>query len=208
MTNLSAENEGGQTRRNELRRRLIAAREALPAETRAACSKAIEAHLNALLDGLQPALLAFCWPWRGEFDARALIKTRLARGLPACLPVVVDSGQPLEFRNWTEQAPMVPGRYGIPVPAAGEAVHPDLILLPFNGFDLAGHRLGYGGGYFDRSLAGRVPRPCAVGVGFELGRIASLHPLAHDQPMDYIVTEAGAFVVREGRLESYAGAAG
>lgn len=207
MTNFSAR-DGGQERRDALRRRLIAAREAMSDEARTARSRAIERHLDALLGGLQPALLAFCWPWRGEFDARALIRTRLARGLPACLPVVVDSERPLEFRHWTAQAPMIPGRYGIPIPAAGEPVQPDMILMPLNGFDLAGYRLGYGGGYFDRSLARLVPRPRAIGVGFELARVASIHPLAHDQPMDYIVTEAGAFAVREGRLEPCAEAAG
>jgi 5,10-methenyltetrahydrofolate synthetase len=116
----------------------------------------------------------------------------------AALPVVVDAGAPLAFRAWTRETPLVADRYGIPTPASGEFVTPDLILLPLNGFDGAGYRLGYGGGYFDRTLAALRPRPLAVGVGFEINRLASIDPQAHDQRLDWIVTEAGAFRVSAG----------
>jgi 5-formyltetrahydrofolate cyclo-ligase len=69
-------------------------------------------------------------------------------------------------------------RHGIPVPAAGEELGPAIVLLPLVAFDPQGFRLGYGGGYFDRTLATMVPRPLAVGVGFELGRVAAIRPLA------------------------------
>ncbi|MBZ0126080.1 MAG: 5-formyltetrahydrofolate cyclo-ligase, partial [Rhodocyclaceae bacterium] len=153
--------------RNALRNRLIAAREALPAERHAQLSRQIERHLGALVDALDPAVLAFCWPFRGEFDARALVAARLPGGLRACLPVVVDNGLPLEFREWAPHSEMVEDRYGIHIPARGETLRPDAILMPLNAFDAAGYRLGYGGGYFDRSLAALSPRPRAVGVGFE-----------------------------------------
>jgi 5,10-methenyltetrahydrofolate synthetase len=96
---------------------------------------------------------------------------------------------------------MVEDRYGIHIPARGAALRPDAILMPLNAFDAAGYRLGYGGGYFDRSLAALSPRPRAVGVGFELARIDSIRPQAHDLPMDFIVTEAGGFEVRGGCLK-------
>ena len=67
-----------------------------------------------------------------------------------------------------------------------------MILLPLNGFDAAGYRLGYGGGFFDRTLAALSPRPLAVGVGFEINRLDSIRPASHDQRLDWIVTEAGA----------------
>ena len=70
---------------------------------------------------------------------------------------------------------------------------PLALLIPLVGFDAAGHRLGYGGGFYDRTLAALHPRPLAIGVGFELGRLASFEPAAHDQRMDVIVTEAGVF---------------
>ena len=112
----------------------------------------------------------------------------------------MDSNSPLEFREWTPHSEMIEDRYGIHVPARGDVLRPDAILMPLNGFDGAGYRLGYGGGYFDRSLAGMNPRPLAIGVGFELARLDSIRPQAHDLPMDFIVTEAGAFAVANGRL--------
>lgn len=187
--------------RNALRTRLVAAREAMPAETRAPRCGRIERHLDALLDLLRPVILAFCWPFRGEFDARALIARRLPGGLRACLPVVVGEGQPLRFREWSPASEMVEDRYGIHIPAQGAWLRPDAIMMPLNAFDAAGYRLGYGGGYFDRSLASMQPRPRAVGVGFELARVDSIRPQAHDLPMDFIVTEAGLFEVAAGRLQ-------
>ncbi|MEZ5614566.1 MAG: 5-formyltetrahydrofolate cyclo-ligase [Rhodocyclaceae bacterium] len=187
--------------RNALRSRLVAAREALPAAEHARLSREIERHLQPLLEVLRPAVLAFCWPHRAEFDARALVSARLPGGLRACLPVVVDNGLPLEFREWAPNSKMIEDRYGIHIPARGEALRPDAILMPLNGFDEAGYRLGYGGGYFDRSLAALDPRPRAIGIGFELARVASIRPQAYDLPMDFIVTEAGGFEVRGGCLK-------
>jgi len=191
--------------RSALRQRLIAAREALPATLRAQLSRRIERHLGELVDALRPATLAFCWPVHGEFDARDLVAARLTGALRACLPVVMDDARggklPLTFREWTPQSEMAAGRYGIPIPARGDTLQPDLILMPLNAFDEAGYRLGYGGGYFDRSLAALFPRPRAIGVGFELARVASIQPQAHDLPMDFIVTEAGAFEVVAGSLK-------
>lgn len=187
--------------RNDLRSRLIAAREALPAEAHARLSREIERHLGALVDAMNPRGLAFCWPFRAEFDARALVAERLQSGLRACLPVIIDSNSPLEFREWTPQSEMIEDRYGIHIPTRGETLRPDAILMPLNGFDAAGYRLGYGGGYFDRSLAALAPRPRAIGVGFELAQVGTIRPQAHDLPMDFIVTEAGVFEVADGRLK-------
>lgn len=187
--------------RSALRNRLIAAREALPAAEHARLSREIERHLQPLVDALKPAVLAFCWPFRGEFDARALVSARRPGGLRACLPVVMDNASPLEFREWAPHSEMIEDRYGIHIPARGAALRPDVILMPLNGFDAAGYRLGYGGGYFDRSLAALDPRPRAIGVGFELARVPSIRPQAHDLPMDFIVTEAGIFQVEAGRLQ-------
>jgi len=197
----SADTSDLRTFRNALRSRLVAAREALPAETHARLSREIERHLAVLLDALKPGVLAFCWPFRAEFDARALVSARLPGGLRACLPVVMDKDSPLEFRAWTPHSEMVEDRYGIHIPAQGDTLRPDVILMPLNGFDEAGYRLGYGGGYFDRSLAALHPRPRAIGVGFELARVDSIRPQAHDLPMDFIVTEAGMFEVRDGCLQ-------
>ena len=87
---------------------------------------------------------------------------------------------------------MTEGEHGIPTVEAGPEVSPKVLLLPVNAFDRKGFRLGYGGGYYDRTLAAMVPRPFVIGVGFELGRVDSIRPHAQDCAMDAVVTEAGA----------------
>ena len=131
-------------------------------------------------------------PIKHEPDVRAIVALWRENGAQAALPVVVAEDAPLAFRSWETGSPLAADRYGIPTPTAGDFVQPDLILLPLNGFDAAGYRLGYGGGYFDRTLAALSPRPLAVGVGFEINRLASIRPQSHDQRLDWIVTEAGA----------------
>jgi 5-formyltetrahydrofolate cyclo-ligase len=131
------------------------------------------------------------WAFRAEFDPRLLVERLLAEGAAAALPVVVDKKGPLEYRRWRPGDPLVDGVWGIPVPERRETVVPDAVLAPLVGFDRRCYRLGYGGGYFDRTLAALRPRPLAIGVGFELSRIDTIHPQDFDVPMDLIVTEAG-----------------
>jgi len=105
------------------------------------------------------------------------------------LPVVVEKAKPLIFREWWPGISMNHGVWNIPVPAAGEPVEPDALLVPVVGFDRRRYRLGYGGGYYDRTLAALSAKPRAVGVGFELSQLATIYPQPHDIPMDLIVTE-------------------
>ena len=177
--------------RQALRCEGIAAREALPAAEHARKSAAVLDHLRRLLSAHNPGMLAFYWPIRAEIDCRPLLPRLLALGWHACLPVVVDRGQALEFREWTPESHMVLGAHGIPTVAAGPTVRPDVLLLPVNAFDREGYRLGYGGGYFDRTLATLLPRPYAVGVGFELARVDSIGPHAQDCALDAVATESG-----------------
>ena len=107
--------------------------------------------------------------------------------------VRVDAGCALAFRAWRPGDTLVADRYGIPTPVHGAFVAPQALLLPVNGFDSAGYRLGYGGGFFDRTLAALDPPPLAVGVGFELSRVDSIDPQPHDQRLDAMVTEAGVW---------------
>ena len=110
--------------------------------------------------------------------------------------MVLEENAALAFRSWTSETPLVPDRYGIPTPNAGAFIRPEALLLPVNAFDAAGYRLGYGGGYFDRTLAALYSpsqRPLAIGVGYELARVDSIRPEAHDLPLDAIVTEQGVF---------------
>ena len=88
---------------------------------------------------------------------------------------------------------MAVGVYDIPYPAEGPAVAPQVLLVPLLGFDEAGYRLGYGAGYYDRTIASFAEKPLLIGVGFELGRLATIYPQPHDIPMDVVITERGVF---------------
>lgn len=177
--------------RAALRRDKLAARMALDEKTRATLSARIETHLAALLTALPPQTLSFCAPVRGEFDAQPLASLLIELGWQASMPVAGAAHAPMSFRRWTPSSAMQIDRHGIPVPAGGQATVPDIVLLPLVAFDENGFRLGYGGGYFDRTLAALVPRPLSIGVGFELARAPDVRPQAHDIPLDAVVTEAG-----------------
>lgn len=184
-------NEDNTAWRRALRREMVARRAALGDSAHGELSTRIVAHLRATLPA--PGVVAFCWPIKHEPDVRAIVDLWAAAGCRASLPVVVADDAALAFREWSTETPLEADRYGIPTPVTGAWLIPDLILLPLNGFDAAGYRLGYGGGYFDRTLAALSPRPLAVGVGFEINRLESIRPESHDQRLDWIVTEAGAF---------------
>lgn len=173
------------------RERLLALRTGAAAGARRDWSRTIETQLDDLL-AQGPALrLGVYWPFRAEFDARPLVERLIARGFAAALPVVTDKKGPLEYRSWRPGDPLIDGVWGIPVPERRDVVVPGAVLAPLVGFDRECYRLGYGGGFFDRTLAALRPRPRAIGVGFELSRIDTIHPQEFDVPMDVIVTEAG-----------------
>jgi len=175
------------------RARLIGAREALDAATLERLRLSIDGHLERSFPGLAAAKLAFCWPIRGEYDARPLLHTLRHRGALTALPVVVAPKQPLVFREWHPGVALASGPLGIPFPSASELVMPTALLLPMVGWDEAGYRLGYGAGFFDRTLASLPKRPVVIGVGYELGKIPSIHPQSWDVPMDWVVTERGVY---------------
>ncbi|WP_432259004.1 5-formyltetrahydrofolate cyclo-ligase [Cupriavidus sp. TMH.W2] len=178
--------------RRALRTQLLAQRAALPA--RAEADARIAASLSELLASLAVRCLGFYWPIQQEFDARGAVAQWLA-GVPgrhAALPAVSRPGAPLDFHLWTPDTPMATGHYGIPVPDGTEAATPDALLIPCVGFSPDKFRLGYGGGFYDRTLAALAQRPVAIGIGYETCRIA-LEAQAHDIAMDWIVTESGAF---------------
>ena len=186
--------------RKQRRDELIARRTALSTAQRDDWSAAISAHIEsgfALLSGMT---IGCCWPFKGEFDARFAIRKFRERGAIAALPAVIAKDGPLQFRKWWPGAPMTAGVYGIPVPDGTELVVPDAAIVPMNGFDEQGYRLGYGGGYFDRTLAALAPQPLAIGVSFEFARLLTIFPQPHDKAMDFVVTEAGIHVVVGTRL--------
>jgi 5-formyltetrahydrofolate cyclo-ligase len=175
------------------RERLIAAREQLDAPARARFRQRIDDHLRRSFPGLATATLAFCWPVRGEYDARGLLAALRAAGAVTALPVMVAPRQPLVFREWHPGVALASGPLGIPYPADSEVVVPTAALVPMNGWDEAGYRLGYGGGFFDRTLASLARKPVVIGVSYELARMTTIRPQSWDIPMDWVVTERGAY---------------
>lgn len=179
--------------RRARRAELIAARLALPAEEHRRASEAVCRRLDVELRRLGTATsYAFYWPLRGEVDVRPVIEPLIAGGgALASLPVVVERNGTLAFHAWRPGDAMGKDAHGIPYPIDGAVIRPDIVLVPLVGFDGGGYRLGYGGGYYDRTLAALLARPRTIGIGFELGRLASIHPQPHDIALDAIVTEHG-----------------
>jgi 5,10-methenyltetrahydrofolate synthetase len=182
------------------RGRLIAARVALDPAILAAWRRTIDALLERAFPGLAGKTLALCWPIKNEYDARHLAHRLRARGTRTVLPVVLGAGKPLEFREWHPGVRMAKGALGIPYPVDGLAVAPEVVLLPMNGWDMQGYRLGYGGGFFDRTLAAFAARPVVIGVTYEMARIDTIHPQDWDIPVDYVATERGLYRRDAGQL--------
>ncbi len=187
--------------RRATRARLLTARAALPMQARQTAARAIADHLDRLLtdrfttlDGLT---ISAWWPIKAELDLRFWLAGLAACGARAALPIVATRAAPLIFRIWTPKTRMERGFLNIPVPAEGGPVVPDITLSLVVGWDAAGYRLGYGGGYFDRTLAALTPRPLAIGVGLCAARIASIFPQPHDIAMQAIVTETGPHLPKE-----------
>jgi 5-formyltetrahydrofolate cyclo-ligase len=177
--------------RKQRRVELLSLRGSLAEEVHRHNSDRILGHLGQILRGNHPAIVAGYWPFRDEVNLLGLIEELLTEGWVAALPAVVAKAQPLEFRPWRPDDPMTPGVFGIPVPSQTNTVQPDILLVPLVGFDDGCFRLGYGGGYYDRTLAATATKPLAIGVGFEVSHMQSIYPCSFDIPMDCIVTEGG-----------------
>lgn len=178
--------------RKAKRERLIATRRAIPSAERERKTQLMIKHLEGVLGSeLSGKSISVFWPFLGEPDLRDWMATVSTRGARCLLPVVTKRDMPLRFRTWTAGAPVTRGVLNIPVPAAGEERHPDIVIAPVVGFDPKCFRLGIGGGYFDRTLAELEPAPVAIGIGFAFQEVATIHPQDHDIPMDYIVTDEG-----------------
>ena len=171
------------------RERLIADRLQLGAIDRQERSHAIAGALDALIATAPGMIVSVYWPIRGEPDLRPWMQTLSARRVRVALPVALAPRQRLEFREWQPNAPLARGLWKIPYPAEGAEVRPTVLIVPVVGFDEACYRLGYGGGFFDRTLAVLRPRPLAIGVGYSIAALATIYPQPHDIPMNRIVTE-------------------
>lgn len=179
------------TDKSSLRRTLLAARNALPAERRASMDAALVARVLDWAAAHPPKLLGVYWPIRGEPDLRAAYATLQKRGVQLALPVVDAADQPLRFLLWTPESVLEKDHMGVMVPmatASGSFVQPDALLIPCVGWSTTHHRLGYGGGFYDRTLA-ESPKPLAIGIAYASAHCVFEHA-PHDQALDAVITES------------------
>lgn len=193
VINAGAAADRAQTRdvarwRKAERARLIAGRMALPVSIRTKNSTAIADQLDSLVPSGRDTIVSVYWPFRGEPNLRPWMKAMHEKGVQVALPLVEEKGKPLSFRLWSPKARLARGIWNIPYPVDGDVVVPNVVISPLVGFDPGNFRLGYGGGYFDRTLAALDTKPLVIGVGHPSLAIDTIYPQPHDIPMDWIAT--------------------
>ena len=179
--------------RKARREALILQRNAEDASERRQRAAPILEQIDAELAAAHGAVVGIYWPFRGEIDIRDIAQRHIERDGVVAMPVVVEKDAPVEFWRWQIDSPMSRGMFNIPVPAVRDIVRPDILIVPLVGFDRAGFRLGYGGGYYDRTLAASNPRPRTIAIGFSEAELETTYPQWYDIPMSRIVTERFAF---------------
>jgi len=167
-------------------------RAALPADMRTEAAKAASKHFFSSIVLDPGAIVAAYWRIRDEMDCQPILVHLMDNQQPVCLPVVMGDDQPLELRLWEDGAPLYPAGFGTLAPEdLAPRVEPDVVLMPLLGFDKHGTRLGYGGGYYDRTLASLSKKPRLVGLAFASQEIDEIPRDDHDVPLDAVVTENG-----------------
>ena len=171
------------------RERLVAARLELPADTRASYAKIICEKIDKLVGDYAGKSVSIYWPFRGEPDLREWAQLVIDGGGRVALPVVIAKATPLIFRAWTPGDKLEKGVWNIPIPVEDVRIVPDVVISPVVGFDANSYRLGYGGGFYDRTLASLPRKPLVIGIGYAQQRITTIYPQPYDIPMDVIFTE-------------------
>jgi 5-formyltetrahydrofolate cyclo-ligase len=175
-----------------LRVKAHAQRAAFFQSLRADAAKAAAGHFFQGVALVPGEIVAAYWPIRDELDVKPVLTRLMDSGQPVCLPVVLGHGMPLELRLWEQGAPLYPSGFGTLAPdELAPHAEPDVILMPLLGFDKDGTRLGYGGGYYDRTLMGLSKRPKLIGFAFAAQQFDHIPREPHDVPLDAVVTEKG-----------------
>lgn len=181
-----------------LRQAAIARRDALPAAERQQAAEAIAARPFPI--AIAPgAVVSGFMPLKSEINPLPLMRKLADGGATLALPVVAGKGRPLVMRAWTFGGPLASGVWGIrePMPEA-PAVEPDILLVPLLAFDRHGHRLGYGAGYYDMTIAAlRAKKPVvAIGIGYAAQEVETVPITPRDEPLDLVLTERETIEVR------------
>lgn len=182
------------------RKELVAQRESL--QDRQERNEALQRVMRVWLVGRPDVVIGAYWPIKGEFDPLPALFRWQEAGMEADaagarqrrrigLPVVNKVDKTLTFHTWYPGCPMEEDAYGIPKPKDTEIIQPTLLFVPCVGYGPGGYRLGYGGGFYDRTLASLVPKPYTVGLGYTTGFLPDLLPEAHDVPLDAILNDNG-----------------
>ena len=187
--------------RKQQRADLIARRKQTPEAERTLWSEAITTSLIQGFPALQQSRVGCYSPFQGEYDPAQVMAYLYACGATLALPEVIGLHQPLRFRKWWPQAPMRKDAYGIAIPHDTEEVIINAIIIPMIAFDSQGYRLGYGSGFFDRTLAAINPRPLTIGIAFEALHLPTIYPHEHDIAMDYVVTEKTIYYLTDHTLQ-------
>ena len=179
--------------KEELRRSALAVRAGIPADDQQKAARCIVSRFFEVLSIKPGSVVAGYWPTRAEIDIRPLLHEIRKRGGRIVLPTVADFKKPLIFREWLPETSMIDGRFGIkqPDPESSDAFVPSLLLVPMLAFDLKGHRLGYGSGFYDRTFASfeGVHDFKAIGMAYEVQMVDHVPTDEHDYRMDMIITE-------------------
>jgi 5-formyltetrahydrofolate cyclo-ligase len=176
-----------------LRLKARSTRAALHPAARSTAAQSVAGHFFTAVP-LQPAdIVAGYWRIKDEMDCQPILVRLMDSFQPVCLPVVLGDELPLELRLWEQGAALYEAGFGTLAPSElAPQVEPDIIIVPLLGFDKRGTRLGYGGGYYDRTLEKLSRKPRLVGIAFAAQEIEMIPREAHDVPLDMIVTEQGA----------------
>ncbi|MEO7222246.1 MAG: 5-formyltetrahydrofolate cyclo-ligase [Devosia sp.] len=179
--------------KSALRLKAHAARAAILNSIRADAAKAVAGHFFKSVTLAPGEIVAGYWRIKDEMDCQPILIRLMDSFQPVCLPVVLGDEQPLELRLWEQGAPLYEAGFGTLAPSElSPQVEPDIIVMPLLGFDKRGTRLGYGGGYYDRTLERLSKKPRLVGIAFAAQELEDIPRESHDVPLDTIVTEHGA----------------
>lgn len=188
---------------DQIRMSLRAERAAMSLAERSEQSQKLCAYLTQYLPGLDGSpsahhIIAAFWPLADEPDITPILHALFKVGHTVVLPVVAQRAAPLEFHRWSPAASMSPGNFGVMEPARTQNLLPDILLVPTLGYTTQGGRLGYGGGYYDRTLAAmknKLHKPLTIGIGWSEGllthKFPAYHPQAHDMPLHAVLSAQG-----------------